>query len=104
MRYIIAQKIRVDNKMTKLKLVFIKKKMGVQMIISIKTHMTCDFPGGPDPLFTSLDSHMKGVFLSLKLIFKYNIGLKTLLQQGISEPIFYGDCGLENGLVPDAYL
>ena len=26
-----------------------------------------------------------------ELIFKYNIGLKTLLQQGISEPIFYGD-------------
>ena len=26
-----------------------------------------------------------------KLIVKYNIGLKTLLQQGISEPIFYGD-------------
>ena len=25
------------------------------------------------------------------LIFKYNIGLKTLLQQGILEPIFYGD-------------
>ena len=25
------------------------------------------------------------------LICKYNIGLKTLLQQGISEPIFYGD-------------
>ena len=25
------------------------------------------------------------------LIFKYNSGLKTLLQQGISEPIFYGD-------------
>ena len=24
-------------------------------------------------------------------IVKYNIGLKTLLQQGISEPIFYGD-------------
>ena len=24
-------------------------------------------------------------------IAKYNIGLKTLLQQGISEPIFYGD-------------
>ena len=22
---------------------------------------------------------------------KYNIGLKTILQQGISEPIFYGD-------------
>ena len=26
-----------------------------------------------------------------KLIVKYNIGLKTLLQQGISEPVFYGD-------------
>ena len=26
-----------------------------------------------------------------ELIVKYNIGLTTLLQQGISEPIFYGD-------------
>ena len=26
-----------------------------------------------------------------ELIVKYNIGLKTLLQQGITEPIFYGD-------------
>ena len=26
-----------------------------------------------------------------ELIAKYNIGLKTLLQQGISEPIFHGD-------------
>ena len=26
-----------------------------------------------------------------ELIVKYNIGVKTLLQQGISEPIFYGD-------------
>ena len=26
-----------------------------------------------------------------ELIVKYNIGLKTLLQQGISEPICYGD-------------
>ena len=26
-----------------------------------------------------------------ELIVKYNIGLKTLLQQGISEPIFYGE-------------
>ena len=26
-----------------------------------------------------------------ELIIKYNIGLKTLLQQGISEPLFYGD-------------
>ena len=25
------------------------------------------------------------------MIDKYNIGLKTLLQEGISEPVFYGD-------------
>ena len=30
-----------------------------------------------------------------ELIVKYNIGLKTLLQQGISEPIFYGDLVLK---------
>ena len=27
----------------------------------------------------------------LELIVKYNISLTTLLQQGISEPVFYGD-------------
>ena len=26
-----------------------------------------------------------------ELVVKYNIGLKTVFQQGISEPIFYGD-------------
>ena len=31
-----------------------------------------------------------------ELIVKYNIGLKTLLQQGISEPIFYGDLDFIN--------
>ena len=30
-------------------------------------------------------------YIHSELIVKYNIGLKTLLQQGISEPIFYGD-------------
>ena len=30
-------------------------------------------------------------FYHRQLIVKFNIGLKTLLQQGISEPIFYGD-------------
>ena len=29
-----------------------------------------------------------------ELIVKYNTGLKTLLQQGISEPLFYGDFSL----------
>ena len=27
----------------------------------------------------------------MKLIFKFNVGLKTLLREGISEPEFYGD-------------
>ena len=31
-----------------------------------------------------------------ELIVKYNIGLKILLQQGISEPIFYGIVGKPN--------
>ena len=35
--------------------------------------------------------HFKGLLRHSELIVKYNIGLKTLLQQGISEPIFYGD-------------
>ena len=32
-----------------------------------------------------------GQYCFPKYGFRYNIGLKTLLQQGISEPIFYGD-------------
>ena len=24
---------------------------GAQILISIETHITCDFPGGPDPLY-----------------------------------------------------
>ena len=37
---------------------------GIQMLVSIETHITCDFPGGgggggPDPLsIPSLDLHM----------------------------------------------
>ena len=32
----------------------------VQVLISIETHITCDFPGGggPDPLSAPLDPHM----------------------------------------------
>ena len=30
---------------------------GVQMLISIETDITCDFPGGPDPLSTSGSAH-----------------------------------------------
>ena len=35
--------------------------------------------------------YMTHVAVLIELFVKYNIGLKTLLQQGISEPIFYGD-------------
>ena len=40
-----------------------------------------------------------------ELIIKYNIGLKTLLQQGISEPIFYGDLVFKfRGIIGKPYL
>ena len=31
---------------------------GVQMLISKETDITCDSPGGPDPLSPPLDLHM----------------------------------------------
>ena len=31
---------------------------GVQMLISIESHITCDFPGGSGPLSPPLDPHM----------------------------------------------
>ena len=35
---------------------------GVQLLIKIETHITCDFPGGggPDPLFPPRDPRMQG--------------------------------------------
>ena len=39
-----------------------------------------------------------------ELIVKYNIGLKTLLQQGISEPIFYDDLVYTNELLENLIL
>ena len=45
---------------------------GVQMLISIETHITCDFPGGP-PQSPPLDPHMPEVF---KVSFQdYNLDL-----------------------------
>ena len=32
---------------------------GVQMLISIETHITCDFPGGSGPPIPPLDPHMQ---------------------------------------------
>ena len=32
---------------------------GVQMLISIETHITCDFPGGSGPPIPLLDLHMR---------------------------------------------
>ena len=42
---------------------------GVQMIISIETHITCDFlgAGGPDPLPPPLDPHMVCICLGICL-------------------------------------
>ena len=34
-----------------------------------------------------------------ELIVKHNIGLKTLLQEGISEPIFYGDLVINSNVL-----
>ena len=31
---------------------------GVQMLISIETHITCDFPAGSGPLIPPLDPHL----------------------------------------------
>ena len=42
-------------------------------------------------LWTHFDAIFTNVLSETELIVKYNIGLKTLLQQGISEPILYGD-------------
>ena len=36
------------------------------------------------------DFNNRNLFDCYELIVKYNVGLKTLLQQGISEPIIYG--------------
>ena len=46
-------------------------------------------PGDLDIVRASYTSRKANV--TEALIVKYNIGLKNLLQQGISEPIFYGD-------------
>ena len=36
---------------------------GVQMLISIETHITCDFSGGSGPPISPLDQHMRdGIF------------------------------------------
>ena len=34
---------------------------GVQILISIKTHITCEFPGGSGPPIPPLDPHLKNV-------------------------------------------
>ena len=31
---------------------------GSNRLFQIETHITCDFPGGPDPLFPPLDPHL----------------------------------------------
>ena len=50
-------------------------------ILATSEHLTVHLARVPDILS----------YVYSELIVKYNIGLKTLLQQGISEPTFYGD-------------
>ena len=38
---------------------------GVQMLISIEIHITCDFPGGSGPPIPPLDPHMPGSAIEL---------------------------------------
>ena len=42
---------------------------GVQMLISIESHRTCDFPGGLPSPYPPLDPHMK-VHLQMQVCFK----------------------------------
>ena len=42
-------------------------------------------------IINSIKLFFKFHYRHSELIVKYNICLKTLLQQGISEPVFYGD-------------
>ena len=32
---------------------------GSNCLFAIETHITCDFPGGPDPLYPTLDPHLR---------------------------------------------
>ena len=32
---------------------------GSSCLFSIETHITCDFSGGPDPLYPTLDPHLR---------------------------------------------
>ena len=43
-----------------------------------------------DEIWDVIESVSEG-FLTYSLVSKYNVGLKTLLLQGPSEPEFYGD-------------
>ena len=36
---------------------------GSNCLFPIETHITCDFPGGPDPLSPTLDPHLTGTCL-----------------------------------------
>ena len=47
---------------------------GVQMLISIETHITCDFPGGPDPLSPSGCAHAQRTRKRVMMTMKIQIG------------------------------
>ena len=49
------------------------------------------FSGKTSPTGLSVSSFSKFYRRHYELISKYNVGLKTLLSEGLSEPEFYGD-------------
>ena len=51
---------------------------GVQMLISIETHITCDFSGGSGPPIPPLDPQMLDLFISDKFMFQYSQSVITL--------------------------
>ena len=48
------------------------------MLISIETHINCDFSGGSGPPIPPLDPHMLDLFTSDKFMFQYSQSVITL--------------------------
>ena len=42
---------------------FSGKGGGSNCLFPIETHITCEFPGGPDPLSLPLDPHLAAIYL-----------------------------------------
>ena len=67
------------------------KQISLVSALFIKILVTNKLYGGNRNDLLCIHAFSKLYHRHSELIVKYNIGLKTLLQQGISEPIFYGN-------------